>query len=368
MNPPAGNWSMSVVAQTALHVDAYLSDDISSWGVGAEWDASIANGTSLVGIPSVADHCIAVGSHPNHVGTPSQPWYDMYYADYNVPPNYAEMQGQVRAYSPLGPRIDGVQKPDVLAPDNPWVGSAHVAGTYEKPYGSYTVFGGTSGAAPHVTGVAALLAQAGVRSDAARDALRSGAFVDATTGAVPNPTYGYGRLNAAGAFGVKTAETGYPTITLAVSPSAPLVGETAQIEPTVGGPNGMAGLEVKWDDGYDGTWDTPYAAPAAHAVTSSTVGSVPVKARVRDAAGHVAEAVVWVAFTDMSASSSSSGGTSGGGTMPPVHPKTGCHCGAVGASDESTWGAGSLAAIAAIAARRRRMASSARRTPSRDTT
>jgi hypothetical protein len=345
VNPPAGEWSASVVAQTVLHVDAYLNDDISGWGVGAEWDAAIATDTSLVGIPSVADHCIAVGAHSDHVSTTAEPWYSIYYDDYNVPSGYTETQGQVRAYSPLGPRIDGVQKPDVLAPDNPWIASDHVAGQYEKAYGSFNVFGGTSGASPHVTGVAALLAQAGIHSDAARDAIRAGAWVDGTTGAVPNATYGYGRLDAAGALGVTTAETGGPAITLSVSPSVPTTADVAEIVPAVGGADGgAAGLEVKWDDGYDGTWDTPYAASAPHKVTSATPADLPFKARVRDAAGHVAEAVIWVTFTQAHASSDAgadsgpgaadagpirSGARAGAGTPD----KGGCGCRAAGSGD-----------------------------------
>jgi hypothetical protein len=370
-DPPAGEWSLHVVASTAMHLDAYLDDDVSSWGVGVEWDAAIANDRSLVGIPSVADHCIAVGAHPGHVATSATPWYEMWYGDYNVPANYAEAQGQVRAYSPLGPRIDGVQKPDVLAPDNPWVGSDHVSGQYEKAYASFNVFGGTSGASPHVTGVAALLAQTGLHSDAARDALRTGAWVDTTTGAVPNPTYGYGRLNAAGAFGVTSneMETGAPSITLAVSPSAPTTAGPAEITPTVEGADGGAtGLQVKWDDGYDGTWDTAYAAPAPHEIMSATAADVPFKARVRDAAGHVAEAVIWVKFTeatqgnDAGADGGADAGTGrgdagdagddagGGGSSSG---KGGCSCRAAGAGPHA-WPASPLGVLLAAAAIRRR--------------
>ncbi len=350
VDPPAGNWSAKVTAQTALHVDAYVNDDISGWGVGVEWDASIANDTSLIGMPAVADHCIAVGAFPDHVATSTEPWYDMYYAAYNVPATYAETQYEVRAYSPLGPRIDGVQKPDLLAPDNPWVACDGAMGTYPKPYGSFTVFGGTSGAAPHVTGVAALLAQAGIRGDAARSALRGGAFVDATTGAVPNATYGYGRLNAGGALGVSTPETGAPTIALTFSPESPTTKDTVEITPTVASPNGATGLEVKWDDGYDGTWDTAYTAPAPHALTATTAGKVPVKARVRDAAGHIAEAVVWVVFNEPGMSTSGAGGAA----SHAMAKGGGCGCRAVGAADDPSAGAAVALLAAAVLVRGRR--------------
>jgi MYXO-CTERM domain-containing protein len=228
------------------------------------------------------------------------------------------------------------------------------------------VFGGTSGASPHVTGVAALLAQAGLHSDAARDALRTGAWVDGTTGAVPNATYGYGRLNAAGAFGVTTVETGAPSITLAVSPTAPTTAGPAEIIPTVDGADGGAtGLQVKWDDGYDGTWDTAYAAPAPHTIMSKAAADLPFKARVRDAAGHVAEAVIWVKFTqaaqgsdagadggaDAGAGRGDAGDDAGGGGGSSG--KSGCSCRAAGAGSRS-WPASLVGVLLAAAAVRRR--------------
>ncbi len=184
---PTGVWTVAVTGDAAqpVTVDAYVSDDKSSWGAGAEWDPSVATDTSTLGVPSTADHCIAVNAHPNHVHQASAPWYDVYYGDYEVPAGWVETQGQLRAYSPLGPRIDGVQKPDVTAPDNPWVATEYDPPYDENPYGAFRVFGGTSGASPHVTGTAALLAQAGVHGDAARDAIRTGAVSDAVTGTTP---------------------------------------------------------------------------------------------------------------------------------------------------------------------------------------
>jgi MYXO-CTERM domain-containing protein len=128
------------------------------------------------------------------------------------------------------------------------------------------------------------------------------------------------------------------------------------------GASGSSGLQVKWDDGYDGTWDTAYAAPAPHAITSKTAGPVPTKARVRDAAGHVAEAVVWVTFGAAGSSSASSSGASGsggegGGSGHVIAPKSsGCGCRTAGARSGASFAGASLAALALVVARRRRRA------------
>jgi hypothetical protein len=291
---PTGTWHVNIGAPSsgALSVDAYVADDKSSWAQGAAWDESIATNAATIGVPSTADHCIAINASPDHTAADG-PWYDLtFYSEYDVPPNYAETQGQIRAYSPRGPRIDGVMKPDVTAPDNPWVANVTLP-SLKFPYGSYSVFGGTSGASPHATGTAALLAQAGIRGDAARDAMRAGAIVDSDTGTVPNGDYGYGRLDAAGAFGIKTAGAD-PSVTLSVSPANPNVGDSITLVASAKSNDGNdAALQAKWDDGYDGSWDTSYAAIAPHPITVTAPGKYPFKVRVRNASGHIAEAVIW---------------------------------------------------------------------------
>jgi MYXO-CTERM domain-containing protein len=338
---PTGNWTVSVTApaSAAVKLDGFVADDKSSWGLGAGWDKAIATDVSTVGVPSTADHCIAVGAHPCHVNDASAPWFEMYYGAYDVPSNWVEAQGQVRAYSPRGPRIDGVQKPDLLAPDNPWTSQETGTDASGPPYGSFQVFGGTSGASPHVTGAAALLAQAGMKGDAVRDALRMGAVADATTGTVPNGDYGYGRLDVAAALGVKT-KGARPTITLTATPAKPTTKDTVTLTPAATSGDSSSGLEIKWDDDYDGTWDSAYAPVAARQIKSDTPVTRPFKARVRNAAGHIAEAVVWVTFTAPS-------------TTPPMTDAGGCGCRTAPATPAIPALAAGLA-VAALAVRRRR--------------
>jgi MYXO-CTERM domain-containing protein len=351
-----GTWTVGATnGAAASTVDAYVMDDVSTWAVGAAWDPSIATDTSTVGIPSVADHCIAVGAIPNHPQNKKEPWFDIYYAAYDVSPNHTEVQGEVRAYSPRGPRIDLVEKPDIVAPDNPWVAAVTIPGEAKSsPYGSFLVFGGTSGASPHVTGASALLAQAGLHGDGARDALRKGATHDAMTGKVWNQDYGYGRLDIASALGVQ-ATSGPPTVSLRASTDTPAVGAKVTLTPTATDASGKtAGLEMKWDDGYDGTWDTKYAPVAPRVVTSTTAGNQPFKIRVRDSGGHIAEAVIWLEFLG---SGTGGGGTGAGGGMNDTGG--GCGCEAAGLSPATTsagLGAGLLLALAALRRRRRRAA------------
>ena len=47
-----------------------------------------------------------------------------------------------------------------------------------------------------------------------------------------------------------------------------------------------------------GTWDTTYASIAPHPISAPAVGKYPFKVRVRNASGHIAEAVLWVAVSD----------------------------------------------------------------------
>jgi len=292
---PTGAFLLAVTgdATQPTTVDAFVSDEVSGFDLGVAWTGSAVTDESTLGIPSTADSCIAVAAHTCHPNTAQTPWF------FDFPPGG---QGQVRDYSPWGPRIDGAQKPDIAAPDNPWAAAPHdkMWGTTGPvlPSGSVAPFGGTSGAAPHVTGVAALLAQAGVKGDAARDAIRAGAIVDADTGTVPNKRYGFGRLSAAGAFGV--AHDGEPpTLTLSAQPAFLKPGETATLTPVATDPDGAAAdLEIKWDDGYDGTWDIPYGPVQPRTVTQATAGTQVYKARVRDATGRIAEAIAQVTWTD----------------------------------------------------------------------
>lgn len=313
---PEGTWRVQVGAATAVTVDAYVSDNASGFGRGVTLSGATDDRT--LAAPSTADACIAVGAHTGHARTAQEPWF---YGD--------EGALEVRGYSARGPRLDGViQKPDVVAPDNPFAavpaGQVYGYGDAVIPPGASAPFGGTSGAGPHAAGVAALLWQAGVRGGAIRDALRSGAIAETIYGATPNPVAGHGRLSAARALGRAAPADTPPQVTLRAEPAAVPPGQEVTLRPEVIYP-GMTGtgapFEARWDDGYDGTWDTGWG-PAAERKVEKPAGRQPYRVQVRDQAGLTAEAVVWVpdgmAMTGCACDAIGHGGHGGRGAARPV--------------------------------------------------
>jgi len=364
---PTGAWKARIKNNGAavMTVDAYCFDEVSGWGLGVAWHPSIATDASTAGIPSVSDHCIAVGAHTGHPMSSSTPWF-------NTPGEV----GAVRDYSGRGPRIDGTQKPDVLAPDNPWAAAPNAAafGGNIIPHGAVWPFGGTSGATPHVTGVTALMAQAGVRGLDARQALRDSAIADSTTGEVPNFDYGWGRMDAAGALGALAAGKP-PEVQLFASSLSVAIDEPVTLTVSAVDPDGPSDqLEAKWDDGYDGSWDVPYAPIAPRTLSFDTPGHYPTKVRVRDVQGRIDEAVVWIEVVESThepdagadaqpaeggETETGAGGSSGNTGGSPSHPSSssddddGCGCRVIASRDSAKHEYGWLVALAVFAARRR---------------
>jgi len=151
--------------------------------------------------PATADHAFAVGSW-----TSRSSWSD--YTGHGW--SWGESLNDISSFSSRGPRIDGMQKPDITSPgtaiislrdrdvytspNSCWIddnGTWNEGGTY------YYVMQGTSMACPAVTGTAALLMQRdpSLTPSDIYGALRAHADTDAYTGSVPNSTWGYGKLN-----------------------------------------------------------------------------------------------------------------------------------------------------------------------------
>lgn len=110
-----------------------------------------------------------------------------------------EVRGDFAPGSSAGPTRDGRVKPDLTAP-----GSLVMAPRMRRNGHSthYDLMSGTSMAAPHVTGVVALLWSLwpGLAAGQIRDALLSTARDDAFTGVTPNTNWGQGKLDARAAY------------------------------------------------------------------------------------------------------------------------------------------------------------------------
>lgn len=155
-----------------------------------------------VTIPATSPQIIAVGSMVTRTS-----WTDVRgrrQTSTNTPP-----EGQISRFSSLGPTSDNRIKPDVVAPGE-WIVSAHSTTDRKVPQvqlvdDTHMVLPGTSMAAPHVTGVIALMLQHNGRLSpadlvGAQGLLTRNTQTVAATGPLPNNTWGYGVLDAAKIF------------------------------------------------------------------------------------------------------------------------------------------------------------------------
>ena len=305
---------------------------------------------SNIGLPSTAERCLAVGASTGHELTDEEWWF-----------TGDESRGRDTVV--LGPRAADRRPAEAgydSAPDNPFAAFPRWS-EYGIGLGAYWVFGGTSGAGPHVAGAAVLLSQLGPEGGAAAiiDMLLGGVVVDELTGETPNTAYGYGRVSVAGA--LEAGPRGEPPALTLEAPARAAVGEEITLRPVVDDPDGDPDAAlIRWDVGYDGAWDgdaSPVAALEVE-VADAVSGRYPVRAEVRDETGLSARAAVWVeigAEADADADSDVDGGVDGGSDADvpdsgdvdadeggadggrPSFDATGgsCSCGAVGAAVEN---------------------------------
>ncbi|MFW9981449.1 MAG: S8 family serine peptidase [Candidatus Thorarchaeota archaeon] len=197
--PPFHKLNVTTPDPTTFH--GYISDDRSSWSGGCIWTSDFTNDFQITW-PSTADDAISVASYHTRSG----------------------IVGDLASYSSRGPRIDGVMKQSVSAPGGFDIISTYANGStweswfnqggslpFDKQFGSYRLFSGTSAAGPHVAGCAALLLQADPTvGNQIKSIIESTARNDGFTGAVPNDNWGWGKLDVDTAAAIVLADTDPP--------------------------------------------------------------------------------------------------------------------------------------------------------------
>jgi MYXO-CTERM domain-containing protein len=306
-----GGWTLRVKDPSPqggapVEVIAYLFDDASGWGKGIHFP-EFSSEDHLVGYPGTADFGVAVSAYTGHGF-------------------FGGESGERAEYSGRGHRIDGASILWIAAPDDPIT-----AGYREGSPAVDFVYGGTSGASPHVAGAAALLIQqdpARTGKDV-REAIKAGALVDEAVGAVPNDDFGHGKLRIyKSLFGEDPPGGSAPVVTVGrVSVGA---GEAAEVAIKVFDADeaaGGVGLEIDRD--YDGVFEESLMDPVIRG-TFEAVGTYVSKVRATDGTGRQSEAlavidVVEVKKVDEGAAPAL---VAGGGC---AHRSEGAGTGAVGA-------------------------------------
>ncbi|MGM0686657.1 MAG: S8 family serine peptidase [Promethearchaeati archaeon] len=202
MGGPYHQVNITAPATTTFH--GYISDDKTSWGGGAVWTSDLSNNYQITW-PSTADSAVSVAS-------------------YHTRDLVSGTIGDIADFSSRGPRIDETQKQGVAAPGgydiitdysnaSNWQTWFNNNGglNFSENFASYRLFSGTSASGPHVAGCAALMLQISPSSGSdVGDYINSTARNDSFAGSIPNPTWGYGKLDVLGA--VLSLDTESPTI------------------------------------------------------------------------------------------------------------------------------------------------------------
>ena len=269
---PAGTWKLHVVDSTPLGAAdmpfiGYVQDEASGWGLGISFP-ELSSEEHLIGYPGTADHGLAVSAYTGHGfngGTP----------------------GARADYSGRGHRIDGENLMWISAPDDPIS-----AGWAEDSPGRLFVFGGTSGASPHVAGAAALLLQADPTrtGDDVKEAIKKGALIDEATGKVPNDDFGNGKLRIyKSLYGKDPPGGAAPSLSIPVTQAEPgkeaivVIKASDADEPS-------SSLLLDLDREYDGVYEESLKGPS-FTVKYDAEGTYRVKVRATDATGREAAAL-----------------------------------------------------------------------------
>jgi MYXO-CTERM domain-containing protein len=277
-NVPFGAYTLTVAdpsppAGADLQLFAYIQDEVSGWGLGAHFPEHSSE-DHLIGYPGTADRGMPIAAFTGH------DW------DGKTP-------GERASYSGRGHRIDGEPIMWISGPDNPIVPNH-----WESRPLSYIVYGGTSGASPHVAGASALILQSdpSLDGDAVKNRLKDGATTDTFTGAVPNDDFGWGKVNVyRSIFGVDAPGGTAPVIeggALEVR-----VGESIVELEVSDADEPASALTIDVDRDYDGVFDETLAT-AELPLSYDEVGDHVLKLRVTDSTGRASQALAFVTVVE----------------------------------------------------------------------
>ncbi len=323
--PRVGPWRINVVPNGA----ASLGKRVDIWIYAAQLGAAgvaptVTTGldyTTLVGQPADGDSVFAVAAH---VTKPS--WYSCGdAATYSFSPT--PTMNAIASFSCVGPRRDGVLKPEISAPGF-GVATTHssLAGSllgtgWDADDGVHEITAGTSFSAPHVAGAVALYLQSmpGASPSQVKQAFQAHARTDAYTGAVPNSTWGYGKLDI-----YATLDHVAPSVAV-TAPNTGVTwkaGSTRAITWTATDNTGVTAVDLAYST--DGGISYPHVIATGlvnSGTWSWTVPNTPsstarVRATAHDAAGNVASDASNVDFTIDRWTITASAGP--GGSIAPV--------------------------------------------------
>jgi minor extracellular serine protease Vpr len=213
--PRAGDWTINVVSNGTASIGKRVDVWIYAAQLGAAGKVPVItaglDSTTLVGSPADADSVFAVAAHAT-----KRSWYS---CGRSATFSYTgATMNAIASFSNVGPRRDGVLKPEISAPGF-GVATTHssyanvLAGTgYDVDDGVHEITAGTSFSSPHVAGAVALFLQAnpGASPSKVKQAFQANARADAYTGVVPNSTWGYGKLDIYAALGHADVVRGGP--------------------------------------------------------------------------------------------------------------------------------------------------------------
>lgn len=189
--PRAGAWKLRLRSRK-------VSDGrVDVWSVSrfaAQFTGSLARDSMKVGAPGAATRAITVGSY-----TTRADWVDLL----GNPHGGGLELDDISDFSSEGPRRDGIEKPDIVAPGAMIVSSLSVHSPVEPDFlidDLHTIMAGTSMASPFVAGLVALLLERTptLEPEAVRKTLRAHSTVPGSKPGVYDPKWGYGLIDADG--------------------------------------------------------------------------------------------------------------------------------------------------------------------------